>query len=656
VRSRQDRRRWRRGGVVNTGRRDRPIRTGRRERPIVQLPSVALRVAIVAGTALAVFAVILFRLWFLQILSGKAYLAEANDNRLRSVKVVAPRGAILDRNGKILVDNRPGLAVGVRPMDIPAGQRNVVVRRLAGVLGMTPFQVRQKLAQHATLPAYDLVVIKADVKTTVVSYILEHQLSFPGVEVQKDYLRAYPQGDLAAHVLGYLGEISPAQLLQSQYKGYQPGDIIGLTGVEKTYDTWLRGRDGQLKIEVDYLGRPKQQGRPVGGRLPQAGDNLVLSIETGVQKAAENALAYGIQLAHNTQHLAADAGAAVVLDARNGEVLAMASSPTYNPNVWVGGISAKNFAKLQKKSANYPLIDRADEVGYAVGSTFKPIDAVAALEEGVITPATTFFCPGLYKNHGTTWHCWSPSGHGSVSLVTALAESCDVYFYNVGYSFYLRTGEPLESWATRLGLGHQTGIDVPGEVAGRVPTPEWRQKYFTTAIDKLWKPGNSINLAIGQGDLESNPLQMAVAYAAIANGGYVVTPHLGVKVVAADGSLVRRLDSPPPRKLDVSLADLQVVQQGLREAASSNIGTSAAVFAGYPIPVAGKTGTAQVFGKGDYAWYCSYAPANNPQYVVVVMIEQGGHGGTVAAPAARMIYDALFNKHTGKVSGAIKSD
>ncbi len=656
MRSRQDRQRWRRGGVVNTGRRDRPIRTGRRDQPILQLPSIALRVAIVAGIALVVFGVILFRLWFLQILSGKEYVAKANDNRLRSVKLVAPRGAVLDRNGKVLVDNRPGLAVGVRPMDIPKGERTVVIHRLARILAMTPAQVRQKLTSHSWQPAYDLVVVKDDVSKQIVSYILEHQLSFPGVEVQKDYLRDYPQGELAAHILGYLGEINGDQLKQKQYRGYLPGDIIGLAGVEKTYDSWLRGQDGQLKIEVDALGRPKQQGKPVGGQLPQAGENLVLSIESGVQKAAENALAYGIQLAHNGGHYSANAGAAVVLDAKTGEIVAMASSPTYDPKVWVGGISTKNFAKLQKKSADYPLIDRADGVGYAVGSTFKPIDAVAGLEEGMITPYTNFFCPGYYKNHGTTWHCWSPNGHGSVSLVTALAESCDVYFYNLGYRFYLRTDTALEDWATRLGLGHTTGIDIPGEVAGRVPTPKWRQAHFKTEIDKLWKPGNSINLAIGQGDLESNPLQMAVAYAAIGNGGYVVTPHLGVKVVAADGSLVRRLDAPQPRKLDVSLANLQVVQQGLREAASSNIGTSAAVFAGYPIAVAGKTGTAQVFGKDDYAWYCSYAPADNPKYVVVVMIEQGGHGGSTAAPAARLIYDALFDKHTGKVTGAIRSD
>jgi penicillin-binding protein 2 len=674
---RSDKQRWRRRPQTAFVRRDRPIRTRRRDRPIVQLPSVALRVAIVVGIALVLFSTILFRLWFLQILSGKEYVARANDNRLRSVKLVAPRGDILDRNGKILVDNRPGLAVGLRPMDVPAHQLGSVVAGLSKILKVPVAKMRSEIVQsmrlsfdktltferidaHDASGGYDLIVLKEDVTKQVASYILEHQLTFPGVEVETDYLRDYPMGNLAAHVLGFVGPISADELTWQRFGKQHPGDVVGQSGVELTYDQWLRGKDGLAKIEVDANGRPKDAGTTVGGQLPTAGNNLELSIESGVQKAAQNAIEYGINRAHSAGSLSADAGAAVVLDAKTGEIVAMASYPTYDPKIWVGGISQKNLDKLSAKRANHPLIDRADEVGYAVGSTFKPIDAIAGLEEGVITPSTSFFCPGWYQPPHTTdklrWKCWTPSGHGSVSLVTALAESCDVYFYNVGYAFYGRKGTALENWATSLGLGRKTGIDVPGEAAGRVPTPGWREKYFKTEVDKIWKPGNSINLAIGQGDLESNPLQMAVAYAAIANGGYVVTPHVGVKIVAQDGTLVRKLESTPPKKLNISPDDLAVVQQGLREAASSGIGTSTAVFGGYPIPVAGKTGTAQVFGKSDYAWYASYAPANDPKYVVVVMIEQGGHGGTTAAPAARMIYDALFNQHTGKVTGAIRSD
>jgi penicillin-binding protein 2 len=679
--SRQDKKRWRRRDAVVAGRsrslnlirRQRPIRTSRPGRGLVPMPSIAPRVSIVAVFALVVFSVILFRLWSLEILNGNDYVARANDNRLRSVTLPAPRGAILDRNGKILVDNRPGLAVGIRPMDVPAHELGRVLAGLSQILGV-PAQKMQtdivnemrlmfdrtltfaEIDAHQAAGGYDLVVVKRDVSEQVVSYLLEHQLSFPGVEVRQDYLRDYPQGDLAAHVLGFVGPISAPELTWTQFQGYYPGDVVGQSGVEATYDKWLRGRDGQAKIEVDALGRPRGGGQLAGGRAPQAGDNLVLSIENGVQKAAQNALAYGIQLAHQSGSGRANGGAAVVLDAKSGEVIAMASDPTYDPRIWAGGITAKDFKKLAAAGANHPLIDKADAGLYPTGSTFKVVDSIAALESGAISPATVLNAGGTYANHGSVWHDWNPAGHGAIDLTQAIVQSADTYFYQVGYMFYLRKGTELEDWATRLGYGRPTGIDMPGELAGLVPTPAWRRKTYSSAIDKLWKPGNSINLAIGQGDFLATPLQVAVNYAAIANGGYLVTPHLGVKVTASDGSLVERLTSPPPRSLGIAAGTISVVRNALRLAASTPQGTSYPVFGNYPIPVAGKTGTAQVAGKGDYAWYASFAPANDPKYVVVVMIEQGGHGGSAAAPAARMIYDALFDTHTGKVSGAIRSD
>ena len=335
----------------------------------------------------------------------------------------------------------------------------------------------------------------------------------------------------------------------------------------------------------------------------------------------------------------------------------MASYPTYDPAVFANGLTRKEWKGLTRPSANHPLMNRAAQEAKGVGSTFKLIDAVAGLEEGVITPYTTFTCRGFFEAYKQTFKCWIyPGSHGTIPLDLALEESCDVYFYNVGLAFYHRQGTELADWARRLGLGHKTGLDIPGEVDGRVPTPEWRREYFSDPIDKLWKPGNSINLAIGQGDLEATPLQMAVAYAAVANGGSVVVPHLGLKVVSADGALIQRFPGAPPKKLDISLATLEAVRRGIRLAASGPVGTSTPVFAGFPVPVAGKTGTAEVFGKGDYSWYVSWAPADDPRYVVAVMIEQGGHGGTAAAPAARMIYDALFNVKGGQVHGATRSD
>jgi len=642
-------------------RHDRPIRTGRRDKPIIQLPSVALRVAIMVGIAAVLFGIILFRLWFLQVLSGQQFVTQANDNRLRSVKIVAPRGSIVDRTGTVIVDNRPGLAVGIRPMDVPAGQMPALVDSLATVLKMPAAKIQAGIDQQKLvgLP-YDLVIVKQDVKPKVVSYLLEHDLTFPGVEIQKDYLRQYPHGDMAAQILGNMGEITQAQLKENRFKGYSPGDMVGQQGLEWTYDQWLRGRDGVAKVEVDAMGRPKANAQVPGGRLPQPGDTLVTTIDAKVQAKAEYALQKAIDLAHSTGNPAANGGAAVVLDAKNGQVLAMASAPTFNPDIYVGGLSIKDYKKyyVHAKSENYPLLSRPTQEAVAIGSTFKVIDAVAGLEEGVITPSKTFFCNGSFKPpiayDKTVWHCWLPGGHGTISLIPAIAQSCDVYFYNVGYQFYLRQGTELEDWAGRLGMGKRTGIDIPGEVTGRVPTPAWRKSYFKSEVDQQWTPGNSINLAIGQGDFTATPLQLAATYAAIANGGTMVQPHLGLKVVNGQGQLVRSLEPTTSRHVEIAQSTLDAVRTGLREAATN--GTSAPTFAGYPIPVAGKTGTAQVYGKGDYAWYASYAPANDPKYVVVVMVEQGGHGGTVAAPAARMIYDQLFHQKSSSITGSTVTD
>jgi len=660
------------------GRRSRPIRTGRRDKPIIQLPSVALRVAVMLGIAVVLFGIILFRLWFLQILSGQQFVAQANDNRLRSVKIVAPRGTITDRSGEVIVQNRPGLAVGVRLMDVPTGQLDSEVVGLAGVLHMQPGKVRRDIVDHlrpswptgvpvgwtavvsGKVASLDLVVVKEDASRKVVSCLLEHRLSYPGVEIQKNYLRDYPQGDLAAQLLGNMGEVTKEQLKEQRFKGYSAGDVVGQGGLEWSFDRWLRGRDGVAKVEVDALGRPKQRDPVPGGRLPEPGDTLVTTLNANVQAKTEEALRYAIDLAHSDGRYKAAGGAALVLDVKTGEVIAMASFPTFDPSVWVGGISTKDYKQLADPHANRPLLNRAIQEQKAVGSTFKVVDAIAGLEEGAISPYTSFFCDGSFKApiayDNTVWHCWAPDGHGSLDLLQAITQSCDVYFYNVGYLFYQRKGTELEDWAVRLGMGKPTGIDVPGEVAGRVPTPAWRRSYFESEVDQQWTPGNSINLAIGQGDLEATPLQLAVTYAAIANGGYIVQPHVAKKIVDAQGKMVRDLQAAKPRKVDISQSTLDVVRRGLYEAANSVTGTSSAVFAGYPVQVAGKTGTAEVFGSDDYAWYASYAPANDPKYAVVVMVEQGGHGGSVAAPATRLIYDALFKMKSAKVPGAVRSD
>lgn len=763
------------------GRRDRPIRTGRRDKPIIQLPSVALRVAVVMAVAVVLFGIVFFRLWFLQILSGQEFVAQANDNRLKPVKIAAPRGNIVDRNGEAIVENRGGTFVGIRLMDVPAGALDEELARLAPYLKVGVGKLRTAITDYlkpstmqlntvtvggsaneatvvaaarsadapevvdittsAPLPAkpqvgsmaelsgmepaaynglfaitavtdashfrirlaadpgedakassggavvekrwesfltwqdvvdgeitgVDLIPLKEDVSPRIRTYVEEHATAYPGIEVSDEYLRSYPQGNLAAHVLGYVGPISAEQLKQRHFKGYEGGDTVGYTGLEWMYDKWLRGRDGVAKVEVDAKGHPKA-GAPVpGGRLAEPGDTLVTTLDVKVQKAAQEALAEGISLAHSDGQYNADGAAAVVLDVRNGDVLAMASYPTYDPSVWVGGISTKKFNSLfARKSQNYPLINRAIAETKAVGSTFKAVTSVAALEEGVISSGTTQWCPGYYESaydiaeKKTKFGCWAKEGHGTLNLDGAIAQSCDTYFYHVGDLFYGRKGKALEDWAKRLGFGELTGIDVPGEAEGRVPTPGWKQKHYKTEIDKLWKPSDSIYLAVGQGNLEASPLQLAVSYAAIANGGRIVTPHLGLRVQDSTGKTVRSLEpTAPARKVDISQDTLNAVRRGLYDAAQ--IGTSGPVFNGYKVDVSGKTGTAEVWDTGenrmvDYAWYASYAPSASPKYAVVVMIEKGGHGASTAAPATRLIYDALFNVDSGKFTGTINGD
>ncbi|MGZ4200071.1 MAG: penicillin-binding transpeptidase domain-containing protein, partial [Thermoleophilia bacterium] len=440
------------------------IRTAREGR-VVQPPSVALRVVLLAAIAVCLIGVIIFRLWFLQILSAQQYVAQANDNRLRNVAVLAPRGTILDRSGTVMVDNRPGLAVGIRPMDVPAGQLDHLVTRLASVLRMKPAEIRRAIVRQVGVPwgqvkhglglQYDFVTVKPDTDRLTVSYLLEHTLAYPGVEVRQNYLRDYPLGELGAHFLGQLGEISQQELGKSRFRGYKAGDVVGQSGVEYTFDKWLRGVDGSVRVEVDASGRPKQV--VPGGTLPQAGDNLQLSIDTKVQRAAENAVKYGIDLAHANNEPRADGGAAVVLDVHTGEVIAMASEPTFQPSWFVGGLSAKHWKKLNV--ATTPLLDRATQGQYPLGSTFKVVDAVAGLENGVITPSTIYDCTGAYTPPNTldksVWHCWIyPGAHGQLDLTQAIVQSCDVYFYNVGYDFYSHKGEGLEDWAKRMGMGH----------------------------------------------------------------------------------------------------------------------------------------------------------------------------------------------------------
>ena len=610
------------------------------DRRMVVTPQLALRVAILGGIALVLFAVIFFRLWYLQVLSGDKYLAEANDNRVREVKVEAPRGRIVDRNGTLLVDNRTALVVQVLNERLPRGQaaRARVFRRLGHALGKSPGSIRRKVRREVQELPFSPVTLKTDVGLRTVLYLQENQTRFPGVEVERVFLRKYPHREVGAHLFGTIGEVTEKQLDLSRYSDVALGDRVGQSGIEFQYDRYLRGRNGASRIQVDALGRPKGE---LSVRDPEPGKRLRLSIDFDVQKAGQNALKrYGLP------------GGFVAMDPRSGEVIGLGSNPGYDPNVFAKGVRASVYKRLQDPDNGAPLANRATQGLYPTGSTFKLITATAGLESGLITPSTVMFDGGSLTVGGVTFKNAGDVSHGAVALPRALQVSSDVFFYRVGLMADQKGDEAIQKWARRLGLGRPTGIDLPGEGTGLVPTPEWRNRLFRRKLtDRPWTPGDNINLAVGQGDLQANPLQMAVAYAAIANGGRIVTPHIGMRVEANDGRILQQIEPGARRRIDVSASSRSAIMQGLRAAANDPGGTSTPVFEGFPITVAGKTGTAERGAQGDQSWYIAVAPANDPRIVVATTIERGGFGAEAAAPAARRILAAYFGIKGKKAIG-----
>ncbi len=627
-------------------------------------PPLALRVGIFGAFALLVFGVLFFRLWSLQVLSGNHYLNAAQNNQLRLLRVEAPRGPILDRHGRVVVANVAGTAIQLSVIDVPKARRPSLVRRLAQVLHVPQRALARKVAQAGEDPLSP-VTVKQSVGETEIDYLYEHQEEFPGVQIVETYLRHYGYGSLGAQILGYVGEINADQLKRFRRQGYRAGDRIGQSGVEAAYDTYLRGRDGLEQLRVDSLGRPVSPLQP--RQEPRAGYALRLTIDTRVQRAAELAIQYGLRLAHEDGHWAANGGAIVALNPQDGGIVAMASYPTYKPSIFTGNPSRKKLAPLldaeAAKRANVPGLNRAIAGAYPPGSTFKPVTALAGMQEHVFSAYDSLRCtPVAY--YGLDRHAfrnWNPYVNQSMTLPEALAQSCDTYFDEIGNRFYERGPEGrvrLQQWARRFGFGKSTGLDVGGESEGLLPTPDWRKQHFKTDWDRAWNPGDSIQLSIGQGDLLVTPLQMAVFYAMLANGGNIVTPYLAADVEQpgnGKGSpdvVLRRFASRPPQPSGVDPAALQAVRDGLYKATHDTDGTSSAVFGSYAVSISGKTGTAEkvvqlpgypVGHTEDQSWWCGWGPSNNAKLVVCALIENGGHGSTAAAPAALKVFEKFFN-------------
>lgn len=633
---------------------------------MTQVPDrTRLRVAFLGIVFLSLFSALVLRLWFLQILTHETFAHAAELNQVRYVPIEPTRGNILDRNGEVLVTNRPSRVVSIRPDELRS--KKVTIAKLSQVLGMTTQQIEARLADKNVSP-YTAVPIKEDVPKETLFYIREHSDEFPGVIDETRPVRVYPKGTLASHLLGSVGEINADQLKKDAFREYQAGALIGRGGLEAAYESDLYGKPGTQKLEVNSAGKVTAS---LSRREPVKGHDLVTTIDARVQAIAEQSLSQGIEKVRTVidkqsqKHYLAPAGGAVVMDPKTGEVIAMASYPTFDPSVFVGGISQQAFKALSDDPA-HPLINRVTQAAFPPGSTFKAVTAAAALQDGIAARGGHYNCPASYRFRDRTFHNWKTSDSGTISVPQALIESCDTVFYQWGAEFYkrfaARQGEKLQDYARQFGFGSPTGIET-GDKPGRVPDEAWLKeqhklhpKLFPNTV---WLPGFTINMSIGQGDVLTTPLQLASAYAAVANGGTIFKPHVGLRL-AEDGKEVRKVPPITSRKVQVAQGNWDVIRQGLQGVPT--VGTARGAFGGFPfdkVSVAAKTGTAElqtVPPQQPYAWFASYAPANDPKYVVIVMLEQGGHGGEGAAPIARRIIEGLFGLPLSDITPAARTD
>ncbi len=656
------------------------IEPGRGSDPRIPVsPQLALRVAVISGVAMAIFGVIFFRLWYLQVLSREQYVAQANANRVRDLPIAAPRGQVLDREGQPIVASRTTNAVQIVPSALPpsGAPRLALYRKLGELLQMRPAHIQALVIRGRTAVPYAPVTIKTDAGPGVLTVLGERQSEYPGVVQQPVSIRAYPYGAMAAQVLGYVGQVSESDLKLHAFRGVQAGTIVGKEGLEYYYDRYLRGRAGVQRVGVNASGYPVASKLP--STPPKAGLSLRVTLDLGLQKESEKALLEGIEHAR-AGGKPAPAGAFVAMDPRNGQVLAIGSSPTFDPNKFAKPLTQREYSALKGSgSVSGPLTDRAVNGAYPTGSTFKPITAMAALERGVITPSQGL---GAGQCIYVSTEPFCNAGHaeyGAVGLVQALKVSSDTYFFEVG-ELANPHGAVIQDMARKLGVGHATGIDLPSELGGVVPDASWRAKRNAEELHcrrrthrascglvseiRPWSVGDNMHLAVGQGDLLTDPLQMAVAYSTLANAytnggeGTVVTPHLGMEIDEGSKGLVQSLSFPAVRHVHLNDEDLNLVMQGIHEAASEPGGTSADVWSGWNQarhPVFGKTGTAQHEGQEDQSWYMCYVGDPKRPLVIAVTVEQGGFGAETAAPVARLMASEWFGAAEKFVAGSSKT-
>ncbi len=563
------------------------------------------RVARLAALILVLLLVLEARLWSLQAIQGPHYLQLSEQNRLRDIVIPAPRGVIYDRRGQPLVTNRPAFTVSVLPMEVRDPQR--LADALAPVLGMDRGEILARLAAGRKR-RFEPVALRRDATKAVVMTVEENRLDLPGVIVQAEPARDYLLGGLAAHALGYVAEVTEDEL--KTRPALRMGDLIGKAGIERTYDAILRGKNGRLRIEVDAYGRP---GRVLAREPAQPGQSLVLNLDATLQAIAEEALG------NRT-------GAVVAIDPRNGEVLVLASHPAFDPNQFSGGISPANWRRLTG-DRGLPLINRATEGAYEPGSVFKIFTGIAALSEGVASRTSVIYCPG-YIRLGA-WVFRDLKAHGPVNFVRGTAVSCNVMFWTLGRAL---GDERIHRYAMMLGLGQATGIDLPSEVPGLIPSAEWKVRVRK----EPWYPGETLNMAIGQGYVQTTPLQIARAVGALGTGGTLVRPRLARRVLSPDGAEVQTFSAQTSR-VPLNATAVATLREGMRLVVDGGTGRAAAVPG---LAMAGKTGSAENPRGQPHAWFVGYAPADNPALVVVAFVEHGWRGGVRAAPIVKAVFAA----------------
>jgi penicillin-binding protein 2 len=576
------------------------------------------RIVAIASVIALWMLVILGQLWYLQVLEGGRFLEASDKNRIRIRPIAAPRGILFDRNGVPLVDNRPAFTLSIIPRELD--DREAVLGRVSTLLGL-PYQELVDAVKRVPPDSFLPVRIRRGLTMEDVAKVEEWKVELPGIIVEVEPQRAYPTSRFAAHLLGYVREASDEQMKQGRYRR---GELVGQTGLERLLDEFLRGRDGGERIEVDAMGRAI---RVVQQTDPHPGAQVVTTIDRRIQEVAENAME-------------GKAGAVVVMDPRNGDVLAMVSTPAFPIDQFTGNIERSAWLQLVQ-DPKHPLLNRASQAVYPPGSVFKIILMAAGLQEGSITPMDRVHCPGHFDYGGRTWKDWKKEGHGSVDLRRGIAQSCDVYFYQQG----LRIGAAaIAKYAKAFGLGSPTGMELGTERVGLIPEPRPRAKGDRKT--RVWTGGDTLNMSIGQGAVLVTPIQVARMMSAVANGGVLWKPRLVQRIERPEQGVVFRDAGHVNGNVELSPVVWALVRDGLWAVVNDGGTGGAARIAG--LDVAGKTGTAQIIANSksergeDHAWFAAFAPLKEPQAVVVVIVERGGHGGEAAAPIARKIFNAIF--------------